>query len=263
MQLAPAGAVDLGKKVFPAWSAAVTLVKDNGVDAASWATQAVKSKDLSQRLDFAVRTMTSLDHAIDASKQLPVSWLVKGVGAYYRGYDAAKQAVTLLLASNLVPAAGAKVGLQTLFAAKDEFARGVAGSGTDRSRYAGHLGNGWVSASFEDALNGLVMLHDQTVARPLVSGIEQVRQLVEKRKPVDPALVANINELFDRATGSLLQQITRQLASGTPVDPAALRMLDVKTSALLTQAGETGLELVRDMPTAAQIDRIAASQQRG
>lgn len=258
MQLASAG---LGKTVFPAWSAAASLVRDNGVDAAGWATKAVKEKQLGTRLDYAVRTMTSLDHAIDASRQLPVSWLVGGVGAYYRGYETAKQAVTLIIASGVVPGAREKVGLQTLLASKDEFLRGVGSSAADHSRFGAHLANGWVSSSVEDALTGLVMLRDQTVARPLVSGLEQVRQAVAKRLPVDPALVATITSLFNRATGGLEQQIGRHASGGVQLDPTALAALEARTAALLTQSGASASNLANAVPSAAEIDRLASQPQ--
>ena len=57
-------------------------------------------------------------------------------------------------------------------------------------------------------------------------------------------LVSSINEMFDRAAGGLQEQIGRALATGAALDPAAARALELRTGALLTQAGAVASELV-------------------
>jgi hypothetical protein len=213
----------IGKTLFPSWAAALTLVKDHGVGAALHAKAAVKAGDGATRLDEAVLAMTNFDHAIDNTRKLPVQWFVPRAGMYYRGYEAAKQAVTLLVGSGLIPGAKERVGSQSLVAAKDAFLEGVAASrnaakdafleGVAASRNAGgrfgqHLAAGWLEATAEDAITGVRLL-DPVVGRELLVGINQVRAAVAQRRPLDEALVKTVGDLFDRA-GSELAKLVEQ-----------------------------------------------------
>lgn len=247
----------VGRTLFPAWSAAATLVREHGGDALQFALAAKKAPDPGTRLDAAIRAMTSFDHAIDSSRKLPVQWFIGGAGAYYRGYAAAKQAVTLLIASGVVPGARLRVGRQSLAAAKDAFLAGVDVARADRSRFGRHLASGWLEATAEDALAGAAMLRPGAdVARALLSGIGVVRATVARRQPLDESLVRTVTELFDRA-GS---QLDHAIATA-PVAPVtdARRYADVlrRSDDLLAQAAAGARTLLENTPSDAAIDARA------
>jgi hypothetical protein len=244
----------IGKTLFPAWAAAGTLVKDHGVDAYTHARDAVKADTGSARLDHAVLAMTSFDHAIDNTRKLPVSWFVGGIGKYYRGYEAAKQAVTLLVASGLVPAAKEKVGRQSLIAAKDAFLSGVEVAGADRSRFGRAYAGGWLEATAEDALTGAMMLpKGSETGRALLAGINQVRSAVDAKRALDPALVKTVSDLFDRAGSEIALLIARAGGARTagPVDTDAFE----RSGELLRVAQAAAEQLVKDAP---DVDKLAA-----
>ena len=199
----------IGKTLFPSWAAAVTLVKEHGVGAALHAKAAIQAGDGSTRLDHAVLAMTNFDHAIDNSRKLPVQWFVPRAGVYYRGYEAAKQAVSLLVGSGLIPGAKERVGGQSLVAAKETFLAGVAASRNERGRFGVHLATGWLEATAEDAITGVRMLETGQTGRELLAGINQVRAAVSQRRPLDEALVRTVGDLFDRA-GSELAELVQQ-----------------------------------------------------
>jgi hypothetical protein len=247
----------VGKTVFPSWAAAVTLVKDHGVNAVQHATSAIKGSG-AERLDQAVLAMTSFDHAIDNTRKLPVSWFVKSLPMYYRGYEAAKQAVTLLVASGLIPGAKERVGRQSLAAAKETFLAGVQVARGDRTRFGGHLASGWLEATAEDALTGVAMLQQGTDAgRALLSGISQVRTAVARRNGVDELLVKTVTELFDRTAGFLDAAIAAKSATqgiGT-TDPAAYQ----RSEALLEQVAAAAKQLVQDTPDVSELEQMPAA----
>lgn len=202
----------IGKTLFPSWAAAVTLVKDHGIGAALHAQAAIKAGDGGTRLDEAVLAMTNFDHAIDNTRKLPVQWFVPKAGMYYRGYEAAKQAVTLLVGSGLIPGAKERVGSQSLVAAKDAFIEGVAASRNAGGRFGTHLAAGWLEATAEDAITGVRLL-EPVVGRELLAGINQVRAAVAQRRPIDEALVRTVGDLFDRAGQQLADLVQRAQAT--------------------------------------------------
>lgn len=203
----------IGKTLFPSWAAAVTLVKDHGVGAAVHAKAAIKAGDGGTRLDHAVLAMTNFDHAIDNSRKLPVQWFVPRARLYLRGYEAAKQAVTLLVGSGLIPGAKERVGSQSLVAAKETFLAGVEASRTERGRFGVHLASGWLEATAEDAITGVRMLKSGQTGRELLAGINQVRAAVSQRRPLDEALVRTVGDLFDRAGSELAALVKRAQAT--------------------------------------------------
>jgi hypothetical protein len=242
----------VGKTLFPGWIAAGTLVKDHGVDAVAHARDAIKSDTGVVRLDNAVLAMTSFDHAIDNTRKLPISWFVGGIGTYYRGYEAAKQAVTLLVASGLVPAAKEHVGRQSLIAAKESFLAGV-GASVDRSRFGRAYAGGWLEATAEDAVTGALMLpRGSETGRALLAGVNAVRAAVSQKRVVDDALVKTVSDLFDRA-GSEIDLAIARAGSRTagPVDKAAFQ----RSGALLAEAEAAAQDLVDAMP---DLDKLAA-----
>jgi hypothetical protein len=242
----------VGKTLFPGWIAAGTLVKDNGVAAVGHARDAIKAGSGAERLDNAVLAMTSFDHAIDNTRKLPVSWFVGGIGKYYRGYEAAKQAVTLLVASGLVPAAKQHVGRQSLVAAKSSFLAGVDNS-VDTSRFGRAYAGGWLEATAEDAVTGALMLpRGSETGRALLAGINEVRANVARKRALDPALVKTVSDLFDRASSELALQIARAGARAVgPVDESAFE----RSGVLLAEAEAAAQQLVHDLP---DLDQLAA-----
>lgn len=246
----------VGKIAFPSWAAALTLVKDHGGAAVDHATDAIRADTGARRLDSAVRAMTSFDHAIDNSQKLPVQWFVRRAGMYYRGYEAAKQAVNLLVASGLIPGAKQRVGVQSLVAAKETFLTGVGVAASDRSRYGRHLASGWLEATAEDALLGAAMLQPGgDTTRALLAGINHVRGAVAQKRPVDPALVRTVSELFDRATSQLSLEIARAGGRAVEADPTAFE----RSGVLLAQAREAAQALVQDAPDASVLEQLPAA----
>lgn len=197
----------IGKTLFPSWSAAVTLVTEHGIGAATHARQAIQAGDGASRLDHAVRAMTDFDHAIDNTRKLPVDWFVPRAKLYYRGYEAAKQAVSLLVGSGLIPGAKERVGRQSLGAAKETFLAGVDAQRTERGRYGMHLAAGWLEATAEDAIEAVRLLDSGVIGRELLAGINQVRTAVLQRRPLDAGLVRTVGELFDRAGAELDRKV--------------------------------------------------------
>lgn len=234
----------LGTKIFPAWSAALTLVKTHGVDAASSAAAAVRADNMSDRLDHAVLAMTSFDHAIDNTRKLPVKWFIANAPMYYRGYEVAKQAVNLIVASGVIPGARERVGLQSLNAARDAFDAGVGVARKDQSRYGRHLASGWLEATAEDALAGVSLLKSEPeLGRALMSGINQVRLAVAQKRTVDETIVRTVGELFDRAGAELAESIDRGATAATP--DAELYQ---RTGEMLKQVEQAALALLADAP---------------
>lgn len=237
----------IGKTLFPSWTASLTLVKEHGSDAVDHATAAIRAGDGSTRLDHAVRAMTSFDHAVDNTGKLPVQWFVRKAPAYFRGYEIAKQAVTLLVSSGLIPGAKERVGRQSLLAAKDAFIAGVDASRTERGRYARHLAAGWLDATVEDAMSGVAMLPSGDLGRSLLAGVGQARAAVARGTKLDDGFVRSLTELFDRA-GAELHALER-FAPRTPsagIDGTAFE----RSGELLVQVADTARQLVLDADAA-------------
>ena len=195
--------------------------------------------------------MTSFDHAIDNTRNLPVKWFIKGAPAYYRGYEAAKQAVTLLVASGLIPGAKERVGRQSLVAAKDAFVAGVAVARTERSRFGKHLAGGWLEATAEDAATGVLMLRNGDTGRALLSGISQVRSAVSQRRELDETLVRTVSDLFDRAGSEMNSLIlSADAMRAASIDPTAF----VRSGELLAEAELAARQLVADAPDESVFD---------
>lgn len=237
----------IGTGMFPRWTAAATLMKAHGGDAVTHTKAAVRAGDGATRLDHAVRAMTSFDHAIDNTGKLPVQWIVRRAPLYLRGYDLAKQAVTLLVGSGLIPGAQERVGIQSLLAAHDTFRSGVDVARADRSRFGGHLAGGWLEATAEDAATAALLLRSGDTGRSLMAGISQVRSAVQRRRGVDEGLIRSVNALFDRAGNELaaLEQAARFRPVG-PIDQQAF----ARSGALLAEASAAAGMLVTDADAA-------------
>lgn len=234
----------IGKTMFPAWTAALTLVKDHGIDAAMSAKNAATTGDVSARLDNAVLALTSFDHAIDNTRKLPVQWVIPRAEVYFRGYDAAKQAVTLLVTSGAIPGAKEKLGRQSLVAARDTFLAGAAASQSETGAYAKHLAGGWLEATAEDALTAVKLLGTgSNTGRDLLAGINQARLAVDKGR-LDQSLVNAVTILFDRAGAELGQVVAKASAAAfrpaAPIDPALI----ARTNALFAEVEKSARVLV-------------------
>lgn len=225
----------LGKTLFPSWSAALTLVANHGVDAAGHTQAAIKADSGSERLDHAVRAVTSFDHAVDNTQKLPVDWIVPGASTYLRGYAAAKAAVDLLVGTGVIPGARERVGLQNLLAARDAFVQGVNVSRADASRFGRKLAGGWLEATAEDAVNGVRML-EPAAGRALLQGIGLVQQMVRSGKQIDQGIVRQVNDAFASASSQLSAAIEQAAATGGNV--AVDRGAWDQSTALLRQALE-------------------------
>jgi hypothetical protein len=239
----------IGKAVFPSWMAAVTLVKDHGTSAVTHATSAIRAGTGSERLDHAVRAMTSFDHAITNTEKLPVKWFVPNASRYYRGYAAARQAVDLLVGSGLIPGAKERVGRQSLLAARDTFMSGVEVARAETGRFRTHLAGGWLDATMQDALAAVKLLQSGDNGRALLAGISQVRAAVAGRRTLDEQLVAKVGQLFDRAGAQLTSIIDAAVAANRSI--VLDQGLVTRTNALLGVARDAAAMLVADADAAA------------
>lgn len=230
-------------KLLPGWSAATVLVKEHGVAAAGHAKDAIVAPTLDRRLDDSVRALASFDHAIDNVDRLPVKWFVPNMGTYINGYQAAKQAVTLLVSSGLVPGARERVGRQMIGSAVDTFRSGLDVAGRDTSRFGAKLASGWLDATIEDASEGARMLRDAD-GTELLKGLSTVRTAAARRTAIDPALVARIEELFADATKELDDRIAG--ARAMPTAAAGNAELVARTDALLDTVRSSAEQLGRD-----------------
>jgi hypothetical protein len=228
------------------------------MDAVRYSTAAMRAPDTTARLDAALRAMTSFDHALDSARELPVQWLVPGIGKYLRGYEAAKQAVSLLVASGVIPGARERVGRQTVLAAREYFASGARVGSADRSRFGGHVAKGWLSASLEDASSGVLMLRpDMNTARTLLSGIEQARNSAARRKGVDESLARMVDSIFGQLTSTFDERIAAAERTEQPaaLDPSLIAHVD----SLLEEARIAAEALRRDVPAPQTVDAWAAA----
>ena len=244
------------RTIFPGWTAAVNHVREHGTDAAGHARDAWQAPDGAARLDGAVRSMISFDHAIDASRELPVKWLVGDVGQYYAGYELAKQAVELLVSSGIIPGARERVGVASLEAAREEFLGGVEAGRADRSRYGRAYATGLTANAFEDAQRGVLMLRDGSVARPLLGTIRSVHEDIARKREIQQSDVRTVVDLIDRATGELQQQVTaaEQAAAGTRASSTGRDYL-AESRAMLQQVEAAAMGLVASVPDEASLER--------
>jgi hypothetical protein len=208
------------KSVFPKYSAAVVQVKTHGADATQFAKEAYQAPDLGARLDGTLRAFNSFDHALTASKELPVDFLVPGLGGYRAGYEAARAAAALLISTGAIPGARERVGRQELTAAREELFRGVGNAAGDTSRFGRYRSLDFLDASISDAAEGLLMLRKPTLAGPLLDGLRDVRNDVSRKVSITPERLGQLNSLFDRAGAEYDELILQaeKSAVGVPVD---------------------------------------------
>ncbi len=212
----------VGQNLVPSVFAAGVLIKDHSVAAAAHAAAAVKATDGANRLDEAVRSMLSFDHAIDNTRKLPVDIVWPSIRKYYAGYDAAKQAVMMLVQSGVVPGARDIVGRTSLQAAKEAFSSSVQAAYTQTGDFRRFLADGWLDATIEDAINGTMMLDSGNAGRDLMGGIGQVRDALRRNAPLDPNLVHGVEQMFDRLGARLQARVDSATGSAAKLDRATL-----------------------------------------
>ena len=188
-------------RVFPKYAAASVQMGVHAAQAANFAKAAAQAPALGERLDNAVRASNSFDHAITASKELPVRRLVPNAGKYYAGYQATKAVVGLIVGSGLVPGAAARVGRNEIAAARDEYTTGVSSyQASHGTRFERFRALDWMNAALEDASQGVRMLKADDIARPLLQGIDRTRSDIRSKRELDPAQVRAVQDLLGRAT---------------------------------------------------------------
>ena len=241
--------IDVAKNLFPAYAAAAVQLKDHGTAAVQHVQSAVRTTDMSKRLDESVRAFTSLDHSIDNVAKLPVEWLVPNAKKYLAGYDAAKMAATIIIATGVIPGARERVGRQQILAAAEYFNNGIRTSLTDTTKYGAKLATGWIDSTIEDATAGVAMLRPGLpVIAELISGLQLVREATENRKHINQSLITRINGIFDDAAKQLDKRIAMAEATAPALSPAAAADVIAQTDQLLAQAREAGELLVKDAP---------------
>lgn len=197
--------------IFPGYRAGLSLVKDHGTDGLRYSAAAIRGSDDRGRFDSAVRAVTSLDHAFDAAETLPVDLAVPGFSAYHSAYQVAKRAVVEIGAR--VPNAGARAGVQTLLAAREELGRAAQIGTDDTTAFGRELASGWLGNAAEDAQAGLILLRDRDVVTPVLDGMEGIQRAIDSQQRIDPAAVRTIDELLRSAGDDLAAQAEGVAAS--------------------------------------------------
>lgn len=208
------------QKIFPRYAAASTQVATHGRQAYSHAHKVVTAPTNGERLDAAVRSYDSFDHAVTASRTLPLDRVIGDTEKFYRGYAATKAAATVLVGAGVIPGARERVGRQELRAAQEHFHFGLdtyAEQGT--SRYGRNRALDYTDASLEDATVGTSFLH-KDLAKPLLQGLWQARQAITRKQSVPTETVQRVDDLFARAGASFSDRIaaaeSSAAAAGAP-----------------------------------------------
>lgn len=241
--------IDIIKSAFPQWAAAAALIKDHSEATVEHTKKAVQASDLGARLDSSVRAMTSLDHAIDNVGKLPVKWVFADAGTYLAGYEAAKQAVTLIVASGLIPGARQRVGYQQLQAAVDTFKSGVDVASSDRSKFGAKYASGWLDATLEDTTAAVLMLRPGFPdAVSLLKTLKNVRGDADAGRPINAGDVKLAGELFGKV-GSKLQQMVLDAEQGAATSVAVSSpTIERDTNKLLEKTQIGAQELLKGAP---------------
>ncbi len=221
--------------IFPKSSAGAVQMSAHGSDAFRFGKLAVGAGDAATRLTHLVRATNSFDHAVTASKEVPVRWLLPSVNKYYRGYQIAKTAVELLVSSGAIPGARDRVGHTETTAAKEEFGLAVAAARTlGTTRFARYRALDWMRSSLSDAAEGLTMLRKVELGREVMKALNATGDAIWKKRALDDAEVARINKLFDSATGALSEQIAGAELAAAGSRPTAAPALDRTARSFLT-----------------------------
>lgn len=230
-------------KILPKYTAALSQAKTHGADGSGFARDAYNAPDDGMRLDAALRSYNSFDHALTASDDLPIELLVPGLPKYRAGYEAAKTAAELLIASGAVPGARERVGRQEILAARELMHRGVDRWTADRSRYSAYRTLDDLDASLEDAGNGLLMLRQPVLAVPLMRGLKDVRAAVASNKTVAPERVQELDTLFGKVSAKFDALVAAADQTGDAADTTQARdQVDLANRLLRRAADENAAE---------------------
>ena len=206
------------QRVFPKYSAAAAQATQHAAQAAGFVKAAATAPNAGERLDNAVRAANSFDHAVEATRELPLQRLVPHAGQYAAGYQAAKVVVGLIVRSGIVPGAATRVGRNEVAAARDEFAAGIDRyRAANNSRYDRFRAINWISSAMEDAAQGVSMLHKDELSRPLMQGMRQTRTDMARDRDLSDATIRTVQDLFTKATSAF--DVLLAQAEATPGTP--------------------------------------------
>lgn len=238
---------------LPNWAASIALAQTHGTNAASFAQAAIDAPDTDGRLDNAIRAMTSFDHAVTAVSNLPIAGIVPEAVRYLSGYQAAKEAVKLIVSSGVSPDLRVRTGRQSLFSAKDSFEEGVTAA-KDIAPYPNRLAAGWLDASLEDARTAALMLPERDRAgQDLIVGLSKIRAEVETQQLLDARSVAAVRKHFDKVDAKI-SALPRSVPS-TPARPAE-PTFEARTNELLTKTAADATALAMTLADEQLAQRI-------
>ncbi len=194
------------QSLLPKQFAAVAQMGYYGAEGAHFAKQLKDAPDNAARLDAAIRAANSFDHAITASKGVPLHKFMP-VGKYYKGYEIAKLAANAIIASGVVPGARQRVGRHEIQSSQQYFHTGLDAVTKSKSKYVRYRGDDFMTAAIEDAATGVLMLRNGAVAPELMKSLVTVKASVMAGRDVATDLVGRIDQLYKDATSDLEAQI--------------------------------------------------------
>jgi hypothetical protein len=214
--------------IFPKQSAAVALTAAHVVDGAQFARNAATQGSAAERIDAALRAANAFDHAVVASKGVPVQLVWKGARQAYQGYQLASQVLKLAISTRAVPDIADRVADVQLTEASRELQAGAASwTGSGRSKYESYRAGGWVEASLRDAVEGAAYLKDTSLTRDVASSYNTLRGQLSKRQELDSNLVSSISA---------------RLLSARPIAPPASGNASASASQAFTPELEQALQ---------------------
>lgn len=200
--------------IFPKQSAAVAMTTAHVVDGAQFARAAATQGSASERIDAVLRSANAFDHAVNASKGVPVQLVWKGARQAYQGYQLASQALRLAISTRAVPDIADRIADIQLTEAARELQTGAANwTGSGRSKYESYRAGGWLEASVRDASAGASYLKDSSLSRDVASGFSLLRGQLSKRQELDAALVTSLSARLQSARPALPPQAGTSTAS--------------------------------------------------
>lgn len=193
-------------KIFPKYTAAGAQVAAHGQDAWNAVSVARSATDTPSRLDAALHATNAFDHAVTSSQDLPLGRIMPGVGKYYVGYEAAKAAVTVIIATGIVPGAREHVGKADVVDSQAEFHKALDAS-VNTTRFGRYRTGDWMRDAQADAATGIGLLQRADLQKPLLGELSSAAQLMHDRKTVPSAAVASLDKLYASAQTAFETQI--------------------------------------------------------
>jgi len=156
------------------------------------------------------------DHAITSSRDLPLGEVVHRHHKYYKGYASAKAAVTLILATGVVPGAGEYFGRQELIDSQVELHRALDGA-VDVTPYVVFRTGDWMPG-FRGRRSWRLAMLRRLRSRPAHRRLTGAAALLNAGKQVPGVAVQLLDKLYAQAIGgfdrhsALAQATSRQVA---------------------------------------------------